>query len=57
MTVARVGCAVIALGVRHSLLLLDMASTPPDTLDRRLGGSAALGWGSLVTSRCARFRL
>jgi hypothetical protein len=47
MAVALVGCALIALGVRHSLPLLDIASTPPDSLGSQVGEAVLLLVGGL----------
>ena len=47
MAVAVVGCALIALGVRHSLPLLDMASIPPDSLGSQVGETVLLLVGGL----------
>ena len=47
MAVALVGCALIALGVSHSLPLLDMASTPPGSLGSQVGEAVLLLVGGL----------
>jgi len=47
MAVALVGCVLIALGVSHSLPLLDMASTPPDSLGSQVGEAVLLLVGGL----------
>ena len=47
MAVTLVGCALIAVGVSHSHPLLDMASTPPDSLGSQVGEAVLLLVGGL----------
>ena len=47
MAVALVGCALIVLGVRHSLPLFDMASAPPESLGSQVGEAVLLLVGGL----------